>query len=116
MCQRPSNREIVNELKIMEQRICIIQEEMSITINKDIETVFSFISDLRNDKFWRKEINSTTTDGDPKLNIVAIEDSRLSKKMLNYIAKLECVEYAPNKSITYQTLPNHYFLKSSRKV
>jgi hypothetical protein len=30
----------------------------SITISKDIKTVFDFIANLENDKLWRKEINS----------------------------------------------------------
>lgn len=93
----------------------LVEEEISIVINKDIETVFEFFCDLRNDKFWRKEINFTTADK-IELGAVAVENSYLSKKVSNYTSKLICCEYMKNERITYETLPDYFFLRSNRAV
>jgi hypothetical protein len=90
----------------------------TINVQKDIHTVFNYISDFRLDKNWRKEINETTiADTDTKLNNVVIEYSYLSKKVPNHKAALKCVEYIPNSIIVYQSLPeNTFWLKNSRQT
>ncbi|MBC5992381.1 SRPBCC family protein [Pontibacter cellulosilyticus] len=90
----------------------------SIVVHQNIEQVFDYLSDLRHDKEWREEINTTTVaDTIPGLNTIAVEDSFLSKRVPNYIKKLQCTEYVKNASVVYQTFPdNDFFLRSSRKV
>ena len=88
-----------------------------ITIYKDSKTVFDYISNLENDKFWRKEINSTTMSTKPQLNALAVESSFLSKRVPGNILNLICTEFSENKKIVYQTLPDSkFFIKSIREV
>jgi hypothetical protein len=44
------------------------------------KVVFNYISNLENDRFWRKEINSTTMTSKPQVGVLAIEDSFLQRK------------------------------------
>jgi hypothetical protein len=88
-----------------------------IHILADSKSVFSYISNLENDKFWRKEINRTTMTTSPQLDARAIEDSYLSKRTPSNILHLRCIEFVENKRIVYQTLPDsRFFLKSTREV
>jgi hypothetical protein len=83
----------------------------------DSKTVFAYISNLKNDKFWRKEINKTTMTTSPCLNAQAIEDSYLSKRTPSNILHLICIEFVENQRIVYQTLPDSkFFLKSTREI
>jgi hypothetical protein len=96
----------------------IIQQTGSIIISRDIETVFCYISDLRNDQEWRKEINSTSASDQP-INIghIVEEDSFLSRRVPSYRKQLICTAYIPNNRIVYQTLPgNPFSLSSIRSV
>jgi len=102
----------------MRRRKKIIEVTRTICIKKDSATVFNYFSDLRNDKEWRSEINETKVlNPDPSIHTIAHEDSYLSKKVPNYVAKLICLAYVPNRRIVYQTMPeNRYFLRSIREV
>jgi hypothetical protein len=89
----------------------------TITISTDLKTVFDYISNLENDKFWRKEINDTTMATKPQLNARATESSYLSKRAPNNILQLICTDYLENKQIVYQTIPDSkFYLKSDRQV
>ncbi len=89
----------------------------SISILKDIKTVFDFISNLEKDKLWRKEINNTTMTSKPQINAQAEENSFLSKRKPNHILNLICTQYIENNQVVYQTLPDsNFFLKSSRQA
>lgn len=95
-----------------------INVERSIVINNDIDTVFAYIANLRNDKNWRKEINETTlSTPSPQLNSVARESSFLSKKVPARIATLQCTTFTPNVSIAYTSLPtDDFYLANTRTV
>lgn len=94
-----------------------IQASATISINRDIKTVFDFISNLENDKLWRKEINSTSMSSKPQINVIATEDSFLSKRVPNHILQLKCIDFITEKKVIYQTLENSpFFLKSIRQV
>lgn len=95
-----------------------INVERSIVINKDIETVFAYVANLRNDKNWRKEINDTTLSTPlPQLNSVARESSFLSKKVPARIATLQCTTFTPNESVAYTSLPTEdFYLANTRSV
>ncbi|WP_435354943.1 hypothetical protein [Emticicia sp. SJ17W-69] len=94
-----------------------IQASAKININRDIKTVFDFISNLENDKLWRKEINSTSMSSKPQINVIATEDSFLSKRVPNQILHLKCIDFLTEKQVIYQTLENSpFFLKSTRQV
>ena len=88
-----------------------------ISISADHRTVFDYISNLSNDKFWRKEINSTTMNSKPQINALAAENSYLSKRVPDNMLLLVCSEFVENKKVVYQTLPDSkFFLKSLRMV
>lgn len=94
-----------------------INVEGSIIIKKDLKTVFDFIANLENDKKWRKEINSTTMTGKPGINVLAKEDSFLSKRTPNHILNLVCTVYDEHKKVVYETLPDSaFYLNSDRQV
>ena len=88
-----------------------------IRIAKDSQTVFNFISNLENDKFWRKEINSSKMTMKPQVNARTTENSYLSKRVPNNILNLICTEYIENQKVIYQTMPDSkFFLKSVRII
>ncbi len=88
-----------------------------INISADHKTVFDYIANLSNDKFWRKEINSTTMNTKPQMNALATENSYLSKRVPDNMLHLICTEFVENKKVVYQTLPDSkFFLKSLRMV
>jgi hypothetical protein len=94
-----------------------IKANGTILISADPETVFAYIANLENDKFWRKEINSTTMTSKAQINALAVEDSYLSKRTPSNIQNLVCIEFLENKRVVYQTIPgSRFFLKSSREV
>jgi hypothetical protein len=94
-----------------------IKIEDSIIISRDINAVFDFISNLENDRYWRKEINSTMMKGKPQVNTEATEDSFLSKRKPNHLSNLICKVYQENIQIVYETIPgSNYFLRSNRQV
>ena len=76
----------------------------SIIINRDLQTVFNFISDYSNDPKWRKEINQTVIDT-PKINVGSLltEDSFLSKRNPHYLSYLKCTEYIADKMVKCET-------------
>lgn len=95
----------------------LIYASGTITICTDHQTLFEYISNLENDKFWRKEINFTTMSSLPELGVLATEDSFLSKKVPNHILSLKCIEFQNNSCIVYETSPkSKFYLKSTRKV
>ncbi|RYD82865.1 MAG: hypothetical protein EOP53_02455 [Sphingobacteriales bacterium] len=95
----------------------IIEVNGTITISNKAKTIFDYISNLENDRFWRKEINYTLLDSKPGINTKAIENSFLSRKAPNHLVKLICSDYIQNRQIVYQTFTGaKYFLKSERKI
>ena len=95
----------------------IIEITGSVSILKNINTVFPFIADLKNDKLWRKEINNTNMLDAPDINTLAIEDSYLSIFVQSHLLHLKCIEYKQNELIIYQTIPaSQFYLKSTRTV
>lgn len=49
--------------------------------------------------------------------MAALEDSFLSKRVPHYRKELQCTQFEPNASVTWETLPdNLYFLRSTRTV
>jgi hypothetical protein len=95
----------------------LIKISGSIVISKDIKAVFNFISNLENDKLWRREVNNTTVTGPPQINAEATESSYLSKRLPSHINQLFCSEYIVDKLIVYQTVSNDkFYLKTNRQV
>lgn len=95
----------------------MIDQEVRILIMADHRSVFEYISDLRNDRYWRTEVNSTSMEGAPGIGTVAVESSFLSRRVPEYVAKLVCTDYIPLAKVIYETLPgNVHYLKSSRSV
>ena len=90
----------------------------TIIVEKDSQTVFAYMSDLRLDKNWRKEINETiVAESHLTIHSIAIEDSCLSKKVPHHKAVLRCVAYFPGKQVVYQSLPdNMFWLQNTREV
>jgi uncharacterized membrane protein len=94
-----------------------IKAKNTVIVNKNIDSVFEFISNLENDSLWRKEINETKVSGKPALNVIVIEDSFLSKRTPSNIIELKCIDFQLNKLIVYETANEKYFyLKSTREV
>lgn len=94
-----------------------INTSKKVQIFSDHKTVFDYVSNLENDKFWRKEVNSTTMDCKPQIGSVAIEDSFLSKKTPSNVLNLKCIKFIKNEKIIYQTLTDSsFFLKTIRQV
>ncbi len=96
----------------------IIALSGTIVINKDQETVFSFLSDYRNDPKWRKEINQTTINT-PQIQVGSLltEDSFLSRKNPHYLSHLICSELLPHSRITCNTTPEtKFYSKNTRSV
>lgn len=95
-----------------------IRANGNIIVNSDLQTVFTFLSDYRNDPKWRKEINQTSISTDKMgLGTLLTEDSFLSKRNPHYISHLKCTEYIPNKAVTCETTSEaKFWAKSSRTV
>jgi hypothetical protein len=88
-----------------------------IDIHSGSKAAFAYFSNLQNDKYWRKEINSTTMTSKPQIGALAIEDSFLSKRTPSNILELKCVELIQDQKIVYETLPgSQFYLKSVRQV
>ena len=95
----------------------MINQSVKIIIQSNHKRVFDYVSDLRNDKFWRAEVESTFLEGPNGLGNIANEISFLSVRVPEYNQSLECVMYIPGREITYQTLPgNSHYLISKRQV
>lgn len=96
----------------------IIHTKGSIVINRDLQTVFNYLSDYRNDPKWRKEINQTRLSTEIiDLGTMLTEDSFLSKRNPHYISYLKCTEFIPNKTVSCETTPDaKFWAKSSRTV
>ena len=96
----------------------MIDITLKVLILKDANTVFNYLSDFRNDKFWRKEVNETQLNTkEMQLNAIITEDSFLSKKVPHYISVLTCTELTPNQLIVCETVPETKFkAKSTRQT
>ncbi len=95
----------------------VIKISDSISIQKPLEEVFTFVSNLENDKVWRKEINHTVMKSRPQLNARASENSFLSKRVPNHILELQCIEFEESKKVVYETVfGSKFYLKSEREV
>src|SRR4051812_45287325 len=82
----------------------------SILIRGDIHKVFNYISDLRNDKNWRKEINMTVlSTSSPGLDCKAVESSFLSKRLPDNKLHLNCIEYKPDAIVVHRSLQSEPF-------
>jgi hypothetical protein len=95
----------------------IIKATGTITILANSKTVFEYLSNLENDKFWRKEINATSMKTKPQIHALATEDAFLSKRRPNNILNLICTQYSEHERVVYQTMSDSkFFLKSDRQV
>ncbi len=99
----------------MQQNVSVIQ---TVIINKDIGTVFGYFSDYRNDRFWRKEVNSTKLNREPLgKGTIIVQDSFLSGKIPNYITTFVCTEFVPGSSIACETVAgDSFWSKMNRRV
>ena len=88
----------------------------TIEIHCKIDDVFLFVSDMRNDTVWRKEVTSTHCNGPIKKDIVLVQKSRLSKNVDDYASEFICTEFEYNKTVTYETTGNNQaWQKNQRK-
>lgn len=94
-----------------------VQVKGSIILKAKIDKTYHFLSNLENDRLWRKEINITTMNGPVALGVRAIESTYFSRRNPEHILQLECTHIEPNKEIRYTTVTESaYFLQSIRKV
>lgn len=95
----------------------MINQAMEVVIRAPHGEVYKYVSDLRNDRKWRTEIISTSSQADLEVGSIVIESSFLSKKIPQYIRRLECTAFRQNDMILYQTLDGDpHYLKSTRSV
>jgi hypothetical protein len=95
----------------------MIDQTIQVVINAPHQDVYNYISDLRNDREWRTEVISTSSQADLEIGNIAIESSFLSRKIPQYIRRLECIAFQQNDMILYQTLDGApHYLKSTRSV
>ncbi len=96
----------------------IIDITGTIEVDKDYITVFNYISNYANDKFWRKPINETVIKKNPiEMGSLITENIFLSRKIPSYISNYNCVEYIPNKSVEIETVPeDKFWSKNTRDV
>ena len=85
-----------------------------VLISRDVESVFNYFSDLRNDQFWRKEANETKINSEKiQLHTVIEQGSFLSKKVPNYITIFVCTEFVQNRSMICETDKEQRFWSKS---
>ncbi|MEZ0453756.1 SRPBCC family protein [Sphingobacterium thalpophilum] len=95
----------------------IVTQSLSIEIAAERRKVFDYIADLRNDKYWRSEVNGTSITGEVQVGAVALEDSRLSPKVPSYLRKLRCTEWVDQTRVVYTSSTDEsYFLRTLRTV
>lgn len=95
-----------------------IQSTGAILIDKDHKTVFKYLSDYSNDKYWRKEINQTKLSTPViELGTVLTEDSFLSKRNPNYVSFLKCKELVDDSYVCCETTAEApFWAMNKRKV
>jgi hypothetical protein len=95
----------------------ILSLQASISINKNITSVFNFYANPSNDKHWRTEINDSILNGSLQKGVEVAEYSNLSKKAPNNLMELICIAFQENKLAIFETKPNApFYLKSERSV
>ena len=91
--------------------------QFEVLISRDVESVFNYFSDLRNDKFWRKEANETTINTEKiELHTIIEQGSFLSKRVPNYITFFVCTEFVPNKAMICETDQDQKFWSKSIRI
>ncbi len=96
----------------------IIDITGSIIIKKELKQVFEYVSNYRNDKFWRKPINETAinTNQIEKGSLIT-EDIFLSSKIPHFFSNYICIEYQPYKSVIIETvIKDEFWSKNTRLV
>lgn len=94
-----------------------IQLTGDIVINTDHKTVFSYLSNYSNDKYWRKEINETTLNTAAlEIGTLLTEDSFLSKRNPNYVSYLKCMNLEPNKTVSCETTSTAAFWALNKRT
>lgn len=94
-----------------------IKASGTISVNKNVESVFDFFANPGNDSSWRTEINKSILGGTLQLGVTVSEYSNLSKKASNNLLEIKCVQFDKNKIAVFET-PNDskFYLKSQRMV
>ena len=79
--------------------------ESSVLIQRDPITVFNYVSDLRLDRHWRKEINETALVS-PALGLGSrvVESSFLSKRVPANKITLTSTVYSSGEKVVYQSV------------
>lgn len=89
----------------------------SIKLAVHITKAFAFVSNLDNDRVWRKEINVTKMSGEPAFGVLAEESTYFSKRNSNQLLQLECTDFVENKLAVYTTISSSpFYLKSVRNL
>ena len=94
----------------------LVKTRGTILININLDNVFDFFANPCNDNLWRTEINQSTLDGTLQLGVTVSEYSNLSRKASNNLLKLKCVLFDKNKTATFETTNEPFYLKSERQV
>lgn len=93
----------------------MINIEGSVLIKRDLNTVFSFVSNYANDSVWRKEINYSKLNVNINLWAILTESSNLSKKVPNNILEYKCTDFLPLSLISSTTIDNSIFKQISTR-
>lgn len=95
----------------------LINASGKILIDRNIEVVFDFFSNPRNDRFWRTEINKCSLDGPLQSGVTVSEYSNLSRKASNNLLELKCIQFEKNNTAVFETTADsRFYLKSQRTV
>lgn len=90
----------------------------SILIKRDAKTIFEYVSNYENDKYWRKIIHETKADNLPlKIGTRLAEHSFLSRKYPTYTTVFKCVDFQPQNKVSCEsTAENLFWTKNTRSV
>ena len=90
----------------------------TVEVAADAPSVFAWISDYRNDPYWREEIKKVTlSTGSVERGSLITEVSFLSNRVPEYVSQLRCIAFSAGKSIVSETIPeNKFWAKNSRSV
>jgi len=84
-------------------------------MNREASTVFQFFADPANDPLWRSEINRVVVHGTLQRGVKISEYSKLSGKLPDHLLHFECVDFAENAAIIFETVPGSAFYQRSER-
>ncbi len=96
----------------------VIDLTATTNISEKPEIVFKYLSNYTNDSKWRKEINRVKINTDlVKKGTLITEESFLSRRVPNYVSKLQCLDFQENNLVVSETIPgNTFWAKNTRMV